>query len=406
MSFGPWAIARAGGTTVMIPGAVPGDRLEVEIRSAKRDYARGSVVRVLEAAAERREPPCPYAAECGGCDWQHIRYDGQARFKADVLAAEFRHALGVELDRGELIEAAPQEFRYRSRVRLKTSAGGKIGFHHPRSNQFVAVEDCLVAASSLTGASNLAAALGRNCTEIEIVEGLGGDVLIASLIRAPRESDRKIARELCGRGATGVILQSGAGREFFGTVRIAYVAEPDCAIEADADVFSQVNPQQNPKLVAAVMKLAELSPDAKVLDVFCGSGNFSLPAARRHAHVIGLDRDGLAIEAARANAARMGLKNTQFIAMSAVDGVRFLSQTGYHPDVLILDPPRAGAAALLPLMPRLNARKLIYVSCNLATLLRDLRELMVQGYEIQWVLGFDFFPNTHHIEIVASLLLT
>lgn len=131
-----------------------------------------------------------------------------------------------------------------------------------------------------------------------------------------------------------------------------------------------------------------------------------MPAARRTACVIGLDRDELAVEAARANAERMGLKGTQFIAMRAAEGLRFLLQTGYCPDVLILDPPRAGAAYLIESMTRLKARRLIYVSCNPSTLVRDLRALILNGYKVASVRAFDFFPNTHHIELVVSLLLT
>ena len=406
MTFGPCAIARIGGKSVMIPAAVPGDVLEIEIRPFKRDYALGRIVRVVQAAPERREPPCPYAARCGGCDWQHIRYDAQARLKAEVLAAEFHHTLGIELDPDGLVEPAPAEFRYRSRVRLKTGPGGGIGFHHPGSNSFVGVEACLVAAPPIAAAARLARALGRNCTEIEVVAAQHGEVLVANLMNAPGAFERKIAGQMVESGTPGLILRCGAMRELFGDVRIACEAESGCVIEADADLFSQVNRAQNLKLVAAVMQLAEISPLTRVLDLFCGTGNFSLPAARRTACVIGLDRERLAIEAARANAKRMGLEGTQFIAMRAVEGLRFLRQTGYCPDVLILDPPRAGAAYVIEPMARLKPRRVIYVSCNPSTLVRDLRQLNLRGYKVGSVSAFDFFPNTHHIEIVASLLLT
>jgi 23S rRNA (uracil1939-C5)-methyltransferase len=390
----------------MIPAALPGDVLEIETRSHKRTYALGRVVRVVQPARERREPPCPYAVRCGGCDWQHIRYDAQTRLKAEVLAAEFHHTLGVELDPDGLVEPAPAEFHYRSRVRLKTGPGGKIGFHQPGSNSLVAVEACLVAAPPIAVAARLAGTIGRNCLEIEVVVGQHGEVLIVNLMKAPGTFERKIARQMVENGIAGLILRSGSLREWFGNVRIEYEAEPGCVIEADADLFSQVNRAQNLKLVAAVMQLAEISPSTQVLDLFCGTGNFSLPAARRAASVIGLDRDELAVEAARANARRMGLNGTQFIAMRAAEGLHFLLQTGYCPEVLILDPPRAGAAYLIEPMARLKPRRLIYVSCNPPTLARDLRQLILQGYKVGCVSAFDFFPNTHHIEIVTSMLLT
>jgi len=390
----------------MIPAAVPGDVLEIETRSHKRNYALGCVMRVVEPAPERREPPCPYAAKCGGCDWQHIRYDAQTRLKAEVLAAEFHHTLGIELDPDGLVEPAPAEFHYRSRVRLKTGPGGKIGFHQPGSNSLVAVEACLVATPPIAMAARLAHALGRNCLEIEVVAGPHGEVMVANLMKAPGAFERKIAGQMVENGTAGLILRNGTIRELFGSVRIECEAEPGCVIEADADLFSQVNRAQNLKLVAAVMHLAEISPTTRVLDLFCGTGNFSLPAARRTTSVIGVDRDGEAIEAARSNAQRMGLNGTQFIVMGVAEGLRFLLRTGYCPDVLILDPPRAGAAYLIESMTRLKPRRLIYVSCNPSTLVRDLHQLILQGYKIGRVSAFDFFPNTHHVEIVTSLLLT
>jgi len=390
----------------MIPAAVPGDLLEIKTHSDKRDYALGSIVRVLQPAPERREPPCPYVSSCGGCDWQHIRYEAQARLKGQVLAAEFRHTIGIDLNPDGLVEPAPAEFGYRSRVRLKTGPSGKIGFHHPGANSFVAVEACLVAAPPISAAARLSSELGRDCTEIEVVTGQHGEVLIADLTKAPGAFEGKIARRIVEDGIVGLILRCGAIRELFGEARIAFEAELGCVIEADADLFSQVNRAQNLKLVATVMQLAGLCPNMQVLDLFCGAGNFSLPAARRDARVVGVDHKELAIEAARRNAKRMGLEDARFIAMRALDGVRFLLQTGYCPEVLILDPPRAGATYLIESIARLKARRLIYVSCNPPTLVRDLRQLRLKGYETCTVRGFDFFPNTHHIEIVASLVLT
>jgi 23S rRNA (uracil1939-C5)-methyltransferase len=406
MTFGPSAIARVAGKSVLIPAAVPGDVLDLEIEVDRRDYALGSILRVLQPAPDRRQPPCPYASRCGGCDWQHIRYDAQVMLKGQVLAAEFRRALGIALDPSELVEPAPTEFHYRSRVRLQTGPDGKIGFRHQRNNSFVAIEDCLIAAPAISTATRFAFALGRNCKEIEVVAGPRGEVLIAHLTKPPGAFERKLAHQIIDNGAAGVILRGSVLRELFGEPQIVCEVEPGCIIEAEADVFSQINHAQNVKLVDVVMHLAEPSAETRMLDLFCGAGNFSLPAARRGADLIGMDRDELAIAAARANAKRMGLERTQFIAMGAEQGVRFLRQTGYRPQVLILDPPRAGAANAIGSMVRLNAPRLIYVSCNLSTLVRDLRQLILRGYEVRSVRGFDFFPNTHHIEIVASLLLT
>jgi 23S rRNA (uracil1939-C5)-methyltransferase len=406
MTFGRSAIARVDGKTVMVPAAVPGDLLEIEIASEKRDYAIGRIVRVIRAAPERREPPCRYAARCGGCDWQQIRYDAQVQLKAELIAAEFQRALGVELDPCGLVEPAPAEFGYRSRVRLKTGPGGEVGFYQHASKVLVRVEECLVAAPAISAAERLARALGRRCSEIEVVTSSRGEVLVAELTKPPARFEYEVAQRMAGSDVAGVILRSATTRDLLGDARVAIEAEPGCVVEADADLFSQVNRAQNLKLVAAVMELAQISPATRVLDIFCGAGNLSLPAARRGGQVTGIDANALAIEAARENAARMGLREAQFLAMRALEGVGFLARAGNRPRVVIMDPPRAGAADLIEPLTRLRAERLVYVSCDPSTMVRDLLALVRKGYKLTQARGFDFFPNTHHVEIVASLLLT
>ncbi|HJU11647.1 MAG TPA: hypothetical protein VJ728_12260, partial [Candidatus Binataceae bacterium] len=190
MTFGPYAIARVGGKSVLIPAAMPGDVLEIQIQSDKDDYAVGRIVRVVQPAPDRRYPPCTYASLCGGCDWQHIQYEAQARLKAELLVAEFRHKLGLELGIDGLVKPAPAEYGYRSRVRLKTARNGQVGFYHPHSHTFVAIDKCLVAAPPILAATDLARALGRNCTEIEVVAGSRGEVLIANLTKTPGSFER------------------------------------------------------------------------------------------------------------------------------------------------------------------------------------------------------------------------
>jgi 23S rRNA (uracil1939-C5)-methyltransferase len=407
MTFGPFAIGRTGEKVVMIRGAAPGDILEIEACSDRHDYVIGTIARIVRPSPQRRKPPCRYFAACGGCDWQHIKYDAQIRLKGEIIASVFRQALGITLDPDSLVEPAPAEANYRARVRLKTGPGGVVGFRHAATNSLVPVEECAIAATSIVPARCLAASLGRTCSEIEVVEGRHGTVLVVHLTRPPRQLERKIASQFINDGTSaGLILRNGATRELFGDVALTYECEPGCVIQADADLFSQVNRAQNLKLVPAVMCMAEISPGSRVLDLFCGTGNFSLPAARRGAQVIGIDHDSLAIATARDNAERMGRLQTQFIAMRSADGLRFLFQSRYRPDVLIMDPPRAGAADLIDLIARLQARRLIYVSCNLSTLARDLQRLSAERYKLQLVRAFDFFPNTHHLEIVVSLLLT
>ena len=164
-------------------------------------------------------------------------------------------------------------------------------------------------------------------------------------------------------------------------------------IEIDADLFSQVNRAQNVKLVATVVAMAAVRAGMPVLDLFCGAGNFSLPLARRGARVTGVDADALAIAGAQQNAVRMGFKDAQFIAMKATETARFSERAHYRPELVIIDPPRTGAFELMEAIARLRPRAVIYVSCDTATLVRDLQSLAANGYEVSRVRGVRFFSE-------------
>ncbi len=409
MSFGPYGIARAEGKTILVPEASPGDVVEAEIAAARRDYAIARPLRFVQAGPDRRESPCRYRPECGGCDWQQITYPAQVRIKAELLAKELRRAFDVDLDPVGLIEPASSEFAYRSRVRLKVGPDGAIGYHQLGSNRLVPIAECPVAGIELKHAASLASALGKRCEEIEAVKAGDYQVLVAILQRPPDKRDLSIAERIVDdpdSRVAGVVIRGGDRRAVIGRATITVEAEDGCVIEGEADRFSQVNPEQNRKLVAHVMALAGVGPSDVVLDLFCGAGNLSLPAARRGAVVTGVDADELAIAAARENAVRMKLKQAQFIAMAAADTAQFLQRAKYRPTVVTLDPPRTGALALMEVIAKLRPPRIIYVSCDVATLVRDLTALTKSAYRIGRVAGFDFFPNTHHVEVVAEALLT
>ena len=406
MTFGPFAVGRLDGKAVMVPSAVPGDLLEVTVIQERAGYLVARAERVLKAGAARRIPPCPYLPRCGGCDWQQITYPGQVRFKAEVIAATLNRALGMELDPATLVEPAPAEFGYRARIRFQAGRGGRLGFYEAGSRRLVEVEHCMVAAAEIRVPREFAAEI--ECEEIEVVADRGREVLVAHLARRPGAAVLERARRLVERDAriAGAVLRAGRTREVIGEVSIAVTLEPGLELEVDADLFSQINRAQNLKLVAAVTEMAAAGADARVLDLFCGAGNFSLPAARRGAEVMGVDADALAVAAATRSAARLGLKRAEFAAMEAAELARFLLRARYRPEVVIMDPPRAGARELISPLLRMRAARVIYVSCDVATLARDLQALCAGGYRIAAVRALDFFPNTHHAEVVAHAVLT
>jgi 23S rRNA (uracil1939-C5)-methyltransferase len=408
MTFGPYGVGRIDGKSVMVPHSAPGDLLDVAFKSERRDYAIARIDRIIRPGASRRDPPCQFLPRCGGCDWQQIEYPDQVALKAQLIAAEFRHVLGLELDANGLVEAAPSEFAYRSRTRFKTSAGGGVGFYEAGSTSIVEIDRCMVAAAPDRIPRALAAALGRRCTEIEVVSDNAGEVQIATLAKAPGNAEVSRAHRVMRDDVAvrGIVLRGGNAREVVGDASIFCEIEPNCIIEIDADLFSQINRAQNLKLVAEVIAMAAVAEGTGVLDLFCGAGNFSLPLARRGARVTGVDADTLAIAGAQRNAARIGLKDAQFIAMKAAETARFFDRARYRPDLVIVDPPRTGALELMESVARLRPRAVIYVSCDTTTLVRDLQKLGANGYEIDRVRGFDFFPNTHHAEVAVHALLT
>jgi 23S rRNA (uracil1939-C5)-methyltransferase len=408
MTFGPFGVGRLEGKTVMVANTAPGDLVEIEVVSQRRDYAIGRLEQVIQPGPARRRPPCPFLPRCGGCDWQQIKYSAQVRFKGELIVTEFRRGLGLEIDATNLVEAAPAEFGYRSRVRLKTGAGGQLGFYEQGSSSLVPIDNCIVAVPGLSLPHELVRLLGRRCAEVELVAGDRGQVIIAYLDGAPRAAEMACAQRIVESDpvTAGIVLRGPGVRHVVGDASITLILEPGCEVEAEADLFSQVNREQNLKLVAAVTEMAESDRGSRLLDLFCGAGNFSLPAARRGAAVTGVDTDELAVAAARRNAARHGFHSAQFLAMRADETARFLTQARYRPATVIIDPPRTGAANLMDVIARLQAKRVVYVSCNPATLVRDLRTLFAHGYKMARVKAFDFFPNTHHVEVAVLALLT
>lgn len=408
MTFGAFGVGRIGGKAVMVPGAVAGDRLDVEIVSERRDYSVAKIREVVSASAERRVAPCPYLPRCGGCDWQHIEYGAQVRFKGEVVARELSHALGIEIDPSGLVEEAPAEFGYRSRIRLRVGAKGALGFYEAASNTIVEIDSCMVAEAGMRMPAHLARSLGKHVEEIEVVRDGAREVQVAHLKRPATEEDLRRARNVLEADGeiAGIVLRAGASRSTVGDATISIELEDGLSIEVDADLFSQVNRAQNRKLVASVMEMAAIHESSAVLDLYCGAGNFSMPAARRGARVTGVDDEAGAIAAAARNAERLKFRDAQFVAMKASATADFLHRARYRPDIIVLDPPRTGALDLMAPIVKLRAASVIYVSCDVTTLARDLRVLTGAGYKIKRVRGFDFFPNTHHVEIAVHALLT
>jgi 23S rRNA (uracil1939-C5)-methyltransferase len=408
MTFGPYGIGRLDGKSVMVPGGAPGDVLEVKIEAERAGYSLGRIERIVAPGPWRRLPPCPFLPRCGGCDWQQIEYPEQVRLKGEIIARELGHALKTEIDPVDLVEPSTAEFAYRSRIRLKVDRSGAVGFHEQSSNRIVPIDRCMVAQFDIDAAAAIARMFARELDEVELVSGRDERlVIVAHLKKASDRLINRVQRFLDSNPSVrGVVLRGQGARRIVGNAEIEVEIEAGTTLLADADLFTQVNRSQNLKLVAEVMAMVAPAAGASVIDLFCGAGNFSIPSARCGARVIGVDSDPDAIAAAARNAARMGLEQTQFVPMNAGELAAFLHRARSRPDAVILDPPRTGAAALMDPVARMRPPRVVYVSCDVSTLARDLRKLSAAGYKIAKLRAFDFFPNTHHVEIAACMVLT
>jgi 23S rRNA (uracil1939-C5)-methyltransferase len=302
------------------------------------------------------------------------------------------------------IRAAPDEWRYRHRVRLHVGTGGVLGYRGARSHRIVEIGDCVIADAVITAALPVVRALvPRLATRLETIEilanGDGAAVLSAVARGSFVVADDHHLASILDAAVVGVHVAGHGWQRAWGDVRVFVRPDDATTIVQRPGSFSQVNPAANRLLVETVRTFA--TPASRVLDLFCGTGNLSLPLARDGTEVVGVDASASAITDARAAAATAGLDRVRFEAMPAL---RFLRQQGLAgADLVVLDPPRTGAAAEVTQLARLRAQRVVYVSCDPATLARDIAVLARARYRVGRLQALDLFPQTPHVETVVEV---
>lgn len=376
---------------------------------------------VLRAAPERICAPCPYYADCGGCNLQHASYAAQLRMKADIVAESLQRA-GVEVGEDILTPtlASPQQFGYRHRLRLHLGQDGSLGFHRRRSNSLVPVERCLLATEGINGALSRMVQDRQCSTQLApYVQALEFNQCpasgrIALVLHSKNLRDSRVLKPLArlcappaglvdwictaqgqvlypqGKGTNEVFL-----RQQFHHSGLSY------ELRWPPSSFFQVNCQHNENLIALAMHAGAAPKTA--LDLFCGSGNFSIPLALLGAQVTGIEYSATGIRWARHNGTAAGLNNIQFASADASAELANLVREGAHFDTVLLDPPRQGLGKAAALLPQLQPRRIVSISCDPATHARDLSLILTGGYRLIQVVPVDMFPQTHHIETMAVL---
>jgi 23S rRNA (uracil1939-C5)-methyltransferase len=447
LAFGGAGIGRSDDFVVFVPGAVPGDVAEVQVTKVKRQYAQALLLGLKVPSPERRGPQCSHFSACGGCSWQSLDYAAQLRYKTQQVRDSLERLAGQRDFELRPILAMTDPWRYRNRVDFSIAeAGGRpsIGFHAPGHwDEVLAVSECHL----------LPIALEQTRTEVELwlrahgieawhprlhtgyarhllVRGAclsseKSEVLV-SLVTSPaplpHSADlvdrlRATRPELVGvihavnpnpaEVTTGLSYQTLWGRPFL-LEKIAGVA-----LKVSVDAFLQTNTRMADLLYATVLREAELDPIASktVWDLYSGVGSIGLALASKARRVLGIETVPAAVEDARENARLNGINNAVFlegdvakVLRDAAGGQTLLPPDTEHPDVIVVDPPRAGlgrrAAAMIATA---GAPRIVYVSCNPASLAGDLTEILPHGYVLVRVTPVDMFPHTPHIEAVAVL---
>ncbi len=411
LSYGPYGVGRMDGKAVMVPKTAPGDRIAARIVESKARYAIGEALRVIEPSPLRQTPPCPFVDECGGCPWQHIRYDAQLQAKQQNVENALRR-IG-RLDGFELrpIIPSPQEYRYRRRIRLQCDRAGKFGYFRPASHEVIEIDDCLIADGNLTG---FIAPLRRWVREIEtpveFVEIVTGDET-GQIVVVGKTGGDFVPRDegACesifdkASGISGLVLYGPNWRKTWGEAAISVIAEHDISMKVDADVFTQINAEGNRKILDELLAAGEFQSQDRVLELYSGAGNFTLSMAKRVSEVVAIEGSRLSIQNGKLSAQRNNLENIRWICSPVTAALSRLKQRREKFTKLILDPPRAGAKGLEAELASFAAERLLSLSCDPATLARDLGALANHGYQLRMVQPIDLFPHSFHIESLALM---
>jgi len=387
-AYGGYTIARDE-KVILVKGAIPGEVVEVNVEEKKRDYAIASVVNVIEPSEYRIEPRCPVFGSCGGCQLQFISYEKQLMMKDEIILDSLKRLAGVEMSLDPAL--SDLMWNYRHRAQFKVSRNGETGLFRESSRDVVAFQSCPLMNHEINALLQKIkeADIVRNLSEIHMAVGDSALVFLKG-----REIDRALADKYLAIGFSGVMLDdgtcSGAAYTHFDLNGLSYTVAPR--------TFFQAHWSLNRKVVDFVVQ--QLSPLAgkRVLDLYAGAGNFSIPLAAHADEVVAVEENPAAVEDGVRNLGLNNLKNCRFVRMTAE---KYKMKKKF--DVLVLDPPRPGLTSDVANKILENpAGTIVYISCNPATLARDLKKLK-EKYEIKAVRQIDFFPNTFHIETVSLL---
>lgn len=429
MIHGGYGLAEQNdGPMIMVRHSLPGEQVRVKIDKTRKDYCTGRVQSVIDASPWRIVPPCSYYGRCGGCDLQHGSYLGQLEIKRDIVRELLERQRGLEGYRGKWnilpTLACTEELAYRQRLRFKVDDDGRFGMVRHQSHDLVEIDRCLIARPEI---NHVLAQFHKEPADLRPLLELSEELqLLVSpdtqtvtalfhLRRKPRPADFTRSKRLLAAidgidrifiTGKGFPITQAAPDEPNRLLQVSYHDIPGIkrfSLAWEVGGFCQVNLDQNRNLIAKTLDFLAVQPHETVLDLFCGMGNFSIPLAVRAQSLLGVEGQGSAVRSARHNSSLAGLENTEFRKRPIEQICKELRAKSQTFDCLVIDPPRQGVPGLAGDLSALCRKRLVYISCDPATLCRDLADLHREGFEITRVQPVDMFPQTHHVETLVLL---
>lgn len=426
---GGMGVARIDGRVVFVHGALRGEKCRVLILKTLKSVAFAKVLEVLEPSSERITPDCPYFPRCGGCTYRHIRYEEELRLKKQRVQDNLSRIGGSDVTVEEIL-GAQDTLRYRNKAQYPVSKDGAVGFYRARTHEVIECEHCLLVKPEADAAAEALREYMQSCRiagydektgrglvrHLYIRSNAAGESLVCVLVngdKLPKE-DRLVTllRDACPK-CTGIVLGTNTKkgnvilgdryRTLWGSDRLE---DTLCGktFRLSVPSFYQVNRIQAERLYAKAIEFAGLTGQETVLDLYCGAGTITLALSDHAKKVLGAEIVPEAIDDARENAARNGVKNAEFFCGDASDVAKKLARENLRPDVITVDPPRKGLAAdVVESIAEMQPGRVVYVSCDSATMARDVKRLADLGYTAQRACAVDMFPRADHVETVCLL---
>ena len=426
---GGMGVARIDGRVVFVHGALRGEKCRVLILKTLKSVAFAKVLEVIEPSSERITPDCPYFPRCGGCTYRHIRYEEELRLKKQRVQDNLSRIGGSDVTVEEIL-GAQDTLRYRNKAQYPVSKDGAVGFYRARTHEVIECEHCLLVKPEADAAAEALREYMQSCRvagydektgrglvrHLYIRSNAAGESLVCVLVngdKLPKE-DRLVTllRDACPKCA-GIVLGTNTKkgnvilgdryRTLWGSDRLE---DTLCGktFRLSVPSFYQVNRIQAERLYAKAIEFAGLTGQETVLDLYCGAGTITLALSDHAKKVLGAEIVPEAIDDARENAARNGVKNVEFFCGDASDVAKKLARENLRPDVITVDPPRKGLAAdVVESIAEMQPGRVVYVSCDSATMARDVKRLADLGYTAQRACAVDMFPRADHVETVVLL---